>query len=351
MKKILLLVFFGNLMYLNAQYQFTGEVSKGNENQSVYLSLVENYRKSSRVYANQVIKETKTDANGRFKFEGDNLISENRIYRIDIDGCAEVEAGSGHFLKDCNYTQSVLFIAKKADTIAFPLLKNNQALCEITSTNENSGLLLEIDALKEEMILDFMEYGSKANESLNFQKWFRTFQEYGEKNQEPLADLYIYDFLSDRANETHSYYIKNLNNNPYYSALFERLSKEYKASPFVLQYMEELAADKTIYKAKPKKKPEFGFIKITSVLTIIGFLSILLLKYNSRFKFNTSQIKNELSPQEERVYKAIQNHKTNKEIATELFISLSTVKTHINSIYKKLNISSREEIKKNQPGV
>ncbi len=229
---MLLLVFFGNLVLLNAQYLFTGEVAESNENLSVYLSLVENYRKSSRVYANQIIKETKTDADGRFKFEGDNLISENRIYRIDIDGCAETESGGHHFLGNCNYTRSILFIAKKADTISFPLLQNNQALCEIASTNENSGLLLGIDALKEEMILDFMEYGSTTNESLNFQKWFRTFQEFGEKNQEPLADLYIYDFLSDRANETHSYYMEDVKLNSYYEQLVERLNAKYPNTSF-----------------------------------------------------------------------------------------------------------------------
>ena len=38
--------------------------------------------------------------------------------------------------------------------------------------------------------------------------------------------------------------------------------------------------------------------------------------------------------------------KTNKEIASELFISLSTVKTHINNLNKKLNVTSRKELKR-----
>jgi len=36
--------------------------------------------------------------------------------------------------------------------------------------------------------------------------------------------------------------------------------------------------------------------------------------------------------------------KSNKEIANELFISLSTVKTHITNIYNKLKVSSRQEL-------
>lgn len=39
--------------------------------------------------------------------------------------------------------------------------------------------------------------------------------------------------------------------------------------------------------------------------------------------------------------------KSNKEIIAELFIEQSTLKSHINQIYKKLNIKSRSELKTN----
>ena len=351
MKKILLLVFFGNLMFLNAQYLFTGEVLEGKENQTVYLSLVENYRKSSRVYANQIIKETKTDANGYFKFKGDNLSPDNRIYRIHIDGCEEIKSGGSHFLKDCNYTQRILFIAKKTDTITFPLLQNKQALCEVTSTNKNSRLLLEVDALKEEMILDFMEYHSKANESLNFKKWFKTFKEYGINNNEPLVDLYIYGFLSDRASETYEFYLEDIKSSSYYNELEKRLVESYKTAPFTLQYMNELFADKKLVQAKPEKTATFGFYSILLIIIAIVGIPIAILILKNRLAVAKRSMTKKLTPQELNVFEAMKNGLTNKEIASELFISLSTVKTHINSIYKKLNISSREEITKNQPGV
>jgi len=38
------------------------------------------------------------------------------------------------------------------------------------------------------------------------------------------------------------------------------------------------------------------------------------------------------------------NDKSNKEIALALFVSHSTIKTHINNVYKKLEVSSRQEI-------
>lgn len=51
-----------------------------------------------------------------------------------------------------------------------------------------------------------------------------------------------------------------------------------------------------------------------------------------------------LTGQERRVVQLIESGKSNKEIAVELSISPSTVKTHINNIFKKLDINSREEL-------
>lgn len=53
----------------------------------------------------------------------------------------------------------------------------------------------------------------------------------------------------------------------------------------------------------------------------------------------------ELTTRQKEVYKLIVAGKSNKEIMAELFIEQSTLKTHINMIYKKLNIKSRKELK------
>ena len=50
-----------------------------------------------------------------------------------------------------------------------------------------------------------------------------------------------------------------------------------------------------------------------------------------------------LSVREREVLKKIGERKANKLIAEELFISLSTVKTHINNIYRVLKVSNRKE--------
>ncbi|MCH7413794.1 helix-turn-helix transcriptional regulator [Belliella sp. R4-6] len=51
-----------------------------------------------------------------------------------------------------------------------------------------------------------------------------------------------------------------------------------------------------------------------------------------------------LSRKEKEVLNLILQNKSNQQICDELFISLSTLKSHINHIYHKMEVSKRQEI-------
>jgi DNA-binding NarL/FixJ family response regulator len=59
----------------------------------------------------------------------------------------------------------------------------------------------------------------------------------------------------------------------------------------------------------------------------------------------SKDLKSRLSKQEQIVLEHLLLDKSNKDIAEALFLSVSTIKTHTNNIYKKLNVQSREEAK------
>lgn len=59
----------------------------------------------------------------------------------------------------------------------------------------------------------------------------------------------------------------------------------------------------------------------------------------------TEVLLNKLTERQRAVYDLIIVGKTNKEIMTELFIEQSTLKSHINQMYRKLDIKSRSELK------
>nr|WP_299169285.1 LuxR C-terminal-related transcriptional regulator [uncultured Allomuricauda sp.] len=77
---------------------------------------------------------------------------------------------------------------------------------------------------------------------------------------------------------------------------------------------------------------------------ILGVLALKMKRRQHRLAIS------ELSKQERTVRGLILQGKSNKEIANELFISLSTVKTHITSIYSKLNVANRQELLQKSTG-
>ncbi|MFK7814382.1 MAG: LuxR C-terminal-related transcriptional regulator [Maribacter sp.] len=340
----IVLVFIGFVSY--SQYSFDGQIAENVDGKTVYLSIIEDYRKLSRPYLEQIIKKTGVDSLGYFKFQGDNLSLDNRIYRIHVDECSEENLDSSHFLGRCENSRSILFIANNTDEITFPTSFADEVLCEITSTNPKSEAFLKIDALKEEMAFDFYDFRSEANRKLNSKKWFNQLHNFGQNLDEPLAELYIFDFLSDKRNETYSYYLKDISKNDYYSGLGERLEEKYPNTVFTELYQTEIATDQQMAAQNKTANAYWKWI-LGSLLLISLLLNFYFIRRQKSLKKNHKTNSFEkLTAQEQKVVDEILKDKTNKEIASDMFISLSTVKTHINNLYKKLNVASRDEIKK-----
>ena len=59
---------------------------------------------------------------------------------------------------------------------------------------------------------------------------------------------------------------------------------------------------------------------------------------------NIATLYDKLTLKEREILGLIQAGKANKEIASALFIEVSTVKTHINKIYAKMEVRSRKEV-------
>jgi DNA-binding NarL/FixJ family response regulator len=73
----------------------------------------------------------------------------------------------------------------------------------------------------------------------------------------------------------------------------------------------------------------------------IGFL--ICLAYIKLFKKKHDPLK-DLSVQERKIFALLLEGKSNKEISEILLIGLSTVKSHVNNIYSKLEINSRKDL-------
>lgn len=327
-----------------SQYQFDGFANKDSQNNSVYLSVIEDFRKISGVFPEQILAKASLDSTGYFIFNGDNLPLQNRIYRIHIDTCNESEQNTSHFSGHCVNSKEIVFIANNKTQLSFPFSFDKEIFCKVDSNNEKANVFLKIDSLKNDMRFAFGTFRSEANRKINSKKWFSTLQNYGEYLDEPLAELYVFSFLSNRSNNLYSYYLKDLKENDYYQNLLHRLKEKYPNSQYAQQYENELEADLFLVNNDKSNLFPWWVYVLTFILILSVFINFYLFKKNKSLK-KGSNSKEKLTSQEQKTLSLILEDKSNKEIASELFISVSTVKTHINNLYKKLNVTSREEVK------
>jgi DNA-binding CsgD family transcriptional regulator len=346
MRLRILLIFLAFSLCCEAQYSFSGYINPDESQNSVYLSIVEDYRKMSGVYSEQIIAKATADETGFFEFKGDILDLENRIYRIHIDKCTAVQQGANHFNGHCNASEELLFIAKNTDTLKLPFSFGNQVFCRVESNNPKANAFVKIDSLKNDMRFAYGEFRSEANRKLNNKKWFKTLQYFGEALNEPIAELYIYSYLSDRRSDLHNYYVEDLKTNAYYDNLKARLMTNYPDASYTKQYTNELEADRYMLAAANGDAGFYWSFYLYVLLAFSGLLNVLFFYRSWKQKQSkTKDLKAKLSKQELVVLDHILQDKTNKDIAESLFLSVSTVKSHTNNIYKKLNIQSRDDAK------
>lgn len=342
--KVILLLLALTPTSMMGQYEFSGYVNTANYESKIYLSVVEDYRKISGVYPEQILNQTQADSTGFFRFTGNNLSEINKMYRIHVDSCNDDLQGVNHFTGHCPNSKEIVFVANNTTSLTLPFSFENEMFCRVISENEKSKTFLKIDSLKNDMRFAFGTYRSEANRKLNSKKWFSILQQYGEQLQEPLAELYSYSFVSDRSNELYGYYLEDLRTNPYYENLLLRLREKYPDSPYTKQFEAELTADQYLI-AKHSKTQLPWWIWLICGVAGISLLGNYLFFGKIKKLEHISQGKSALTQQEKKVLDLILEEKSNKEIASQLFVSLSTVKTHINNIYKKLQVSSRDEVR------
>ena len=87
----------------------------------------------------------------------------------------------------------------------------------------------------------------------------------------------------------------------------------------------------------------FAYIQIDKFR--LSQLNQLIKMQDTHDPSNRSDLLNTLTNRQKEVYDLIIDGRTNKEIMSELFIEASTLKTHINHIYKRLGIKGRKQLK------
>jgi DNA-binding CsgD family transcriptional regulator len=287
---------------------------------TAYLSAITDFTQMNSISNESIIQRAAIDSTGVFLFDCKTLPDADHLYRI-------------HFSKK-NYPPASLIIGGQ-DENHFFLITNNHSDVEIQihggrnligdltfSGYPPNRALLEINQIAG--FLDTLDYyGPAVNRDFVRQAVYDKLRLYADTCSNPLISLYaLYHsrFESD--------YPKNTT---YYKEYLRKWRKEDS------EYFQAFRAQLPV-----KDSPNILlFILIGSGLLIAGAGAIAFVRLRKKPGKNPYQL---LTVQERKIFSLLKDGRSNKEISDECGISLSTVKSHVNNIYSKLNISSRTDV-------
>ena len=319
-----------------SQYSISGYLDTAGKQKRVYLSLLE-FNSLNGISEKQILSSTLTDSLGYFSFEGSLLSEKHALYRIYANINEGIEGTEKYDTEDLKNFHN--FIFTNNDTIVFEKNKKFWFSSE-TNTNSIDNQLGEYEQFVLKLRREFAEIQNKEmiNQSSS-QMLFELKSYIFQKKAHPLISLILIGTLPPSAIK------QDLKEDPkFYSQLQENLNSYYENSFYAIQFKDflvDLNKEETRQELNYYKRLTYGLGALCILLIVVLAFSILRIKQLSNKNYELADFN--LTSQEVTVAELMLENKTNKEIASELFISLNTVKTHIRNLYAKLEVSNRAE--------
>jgi len=284
-----------------------------------YLSIIPDFSQINTISYPCIIDRAEISADGQFMFSTKKLPEGIHLYRIHIskldDPAASLIIGGidhNHMFLFANRDAEIKFVCKNDNSLFQSILIGDDYLNEsLLYINHMANLIDTIDIL-----------GLGNNKEFIREAIYDQIRDYADTCSNPLLSLYaIY-----QSNYQFDYKI----NPEYYSKYIDKWESE--DSEYFQTFRNQLN-----YK--------LGFSWASLGLIFITILLVLIFVFfGKKILKKKKNLIMDLTVQERRIYNLLRAGKSNKEIALEYSISISTVKSHVNSIYSKLKIDSRKDI-------
>ncbi|MGX1928923.1 response regulator transcription factor [Flagellimonas sp. 2504JD4-2] len=318
---VLVLVFLG--FQLTAQQAVSGFVNFEDADSwkpKIYLSQVglSDVEDNSKT---KPIAITDIQKNGFFKFDKKHFSTNDKIYQLHVERIRNIVNDT--------VAKKVTFMLSAKDKIEFK--KGKRIFGAYSTTNQADKEWQKLKDFETKLIHQYLTQEETVKPRKGFVKdslQILLVKLVG------IKELERKQLLDRDISENETYYLNLLSElqssdlNPSTYAFLERR----------LAYLTNADLER---KLAQSKWLNFGLFFLTLGLSIIIF--------TTRRRRHAILV-SELSKQEQTIRSLILQGKSNKEIANELFISLSTVKTHITNIYSKLNVANRKELLQKSTG-
>jgi DNA-binding CsgD family transcriptional regulator len=280
---------------------------------NIYVSYIETIEKKYTVSENLIIASSKVDSLGKFEIRLDKLASEWTLLRLHV-----VKRG---------FSKASIIIGSTDENYCF-VIANRYSKIELNNTLEKSIFKnLSISGASYMNTFKYITNLSNYSNSISYENSLVEKKFIEEVISEKLK--LIADTCQNSLVSLYALYLTDFNSD------YQKNSTFYKA------YLSKWRNDNTPYFKSFRRQfhvPEkrWKYISIIFIIGIFSFVSFFIY-------FKIKRKKRKLSVQERKVFELLQKGASNQEISDEFNIEISTVKSHVSSIFSKLNIKSRKE--------
>lgn len=311
-KLFFVLAFFG--YQLTAQTAISGKIDFENTlaEPKVYLAKLSVEHIEDLKYEKS-IAWSKIKEDGTYSFDKKHIAHKDAVYRIYVNRFESA-------IKD-TIAEGTTFILSSSDQIDF--LKNDNPFINYTNSNHADKEWKKFQAFETELLQSQL---SKEESSEQFKSYAK----------DSLRILMV-KLIGVKQLEKRQLLDQDIAKNPdFYLTLLAELKESEMPHDNYLFLEKRLA-----FLTQEVVAEKYAWSKILNLvlgILIIGLGGVFYFQRKKKLGFTP------LSRQEQNIQNLIIEGKSNKEIASELFISLSTVKSHITNIYNKLQVSGRQEL-------
>ena len=333
---------------LFAEYSIKGKVNINDEWQpKIFLAAVKKLSDYYRTSPDMILDTAPIKSDGSFELKGNNIPNEKRYYRLYL------------MKKQNNDYDACLYVGGDDHNFVHVLLQDGDAI-EIYANSTSSAPFGEykIQGNKDNHLMhnlagivfpSFYFHRIKFPTELKFtEDKFHT----DLKNFTDTCSSTLVALAAINNTDFDEYYDRNPD---FYENFGKRLKSELPNSIYTKNYLLKIR----YYANEEASAPTW--MKVLLGLLSLGIIGLLwkLNQVNQKLQIQILQNQpvkttapstpqalplNDLLTQKEReILQLISKGKSNKEIASSLFVELSTVKTHINKIYSKIGASNRKE--------
>ena len=293
-----------------------------------------------------IIAETFINPDGSFEINTQSVPDDERFYRLYL---VQGNNASVEFSATQNKNYFHLLLNRQSEIVLSATTRNNSLEVRKLDGSADTKVIFDFDKKFEKKSRELSGVLPKAQSTFLSQELETFIHSVVTDASNPYVGLYALYHIEDKETDF-------LRNSDFYFNFQKRLEDELPVTPYTEAYsalLDELVGFREFVCEMPGVQPKWkDWLMIVEAVIILVLLVILtgLFQQLKKMRSLESDPANNLKPlyegltlKQQEILSLLAAGKTNKEIAQELFVELSTVKTHINNIYRQLGVSTRKE--------